>query len=105
MELCIDCGKPINPGEPSYYRKNPADDIGETFHSTCGPEGAKAKDAEIERLRGILTQVANDSRTWQLHERTKDLLRPFVIEHLDGLPNVSVADGLKSRTGQASPAR
>jgi len=33
--------------------------------------------AEIERLQNLITQVANDSRVFMLHERTKELLRPF----------------------------
>lgn len=106
MEICADCGKPIQMGEGSYYRRDPASDIGQTFHSTCGdPLGIKAKDAEIERLRSILVCVANDSRSWQLHAPTQELLREFVIEHLDGLPIKTKAEGLAARTGRASPSR
>jgi hypothetical protein len=106
METCAECGKPIQMGEPSYYRKDPSDDIGKAFHSACGdPLGIKAKDAEIERLHSILVRVANDSRSWQLHEPTKELLKEFVIETLDGLPTVSKAEGLKMRTGTATPTR
>lgn len=55
METCADCGKPIKMGEPSYYRKDPAGDIGKAFHSTCGdPFGLKAKDAKIARLTEVL---------------------------------------------------
>lgn len=73
-DICAGCGSPITPGESSFYRKNPADDIGESFHARCGEK------VESERLRSILVRVANDSRTWQLHEHTKELLRPFVVK-------------------------
>jgi len=95
-EICARCGKPITMGQDSFYLKSPGDDIGQAFHANCG------KGAEVERLTTILRLVANDSRAFHLHERTKELLRPFVIEHLDGLPVVSRAEGLKSRTGQAT---
>ena len=84
--VCGVCGEPMPEGETMFK-----------YHGYSGPcpkpplpkqpDPPDAKDAEIERLFGILTQVASDSRTWQLHERTKELLRPFVIEHLDGLQN------------------
>lgn len=55
MELCIGCGKPIEPGQSSYYRKNPVDDIGGSFHSACGdPLGINAAiAAERERCAKI----------------------------------------------------
>jgi hypothetical protein len=60
METCAECGKPIEIGQGSYYRKNPTDDLGQTFHSTCGdPLGidrAVAKErkrcADIARFAG-----------------------------------------------------
>jgi hypothetical protein len=105
-EACADCGKPIQMNEGSYYRKGPADDIGKTYHTACGdPLGIKAKDAEIERLRSILAHVANDSRAWQLHEHTKELLKPFLADALDALPTISKADGLKMRAGHPTPDR
>lgn len=52
METCTDCGKPIETGQGSYSRLDPAGVIGKMFHSTCGdPFGIKAKDAEIARLK------------------------------------------------------
>lgn len=102
-EICAECGKPITMGQPSYYRKRMSDDIGQSVHSECGdPFGAKAKDAEIARLTDILTRVANDSRAWHLHEPTKELLRPFIIETLEKLPNKTVAEGFAGRTGHAA---
>lgn len=35
---------------------------------------------EVARLRDILFQVANDSRCFVLHERTKELLKEFQIK-------------------------
>lgn len=55
MDNCADCGKPIDMHEPSYYRKDPTEDIGKSYHSHCGdPFGIKAKDAKIERLQALV---------------------------------------------------
>jgi hypothetical protein len=65
-ETCADCGKPIAMHEGSYYRKDPADDIGRTFHSTCGdPLGIKAKDAEIDRLDRAACALARENEQLQ----------------------------------------
>jgi hypothetical protein len=61
MEICADCGDLITPSTGSYYRKDPASDIGKTYHSTCGdPFGVHAAvDAAIaaERERCALIAV------------------------------------------------
>lgn len=52
MEKCAACGLTIEMGQPSYYRRSPNDDIGQTYHTKCGdPFGLAAKDAEIEKLQ------------------------------------------------------
>jgi len=57
METCADCGKPIEAGQASYYRKDYICDIGVTFHSECGdPFGTKAKNAEIVRLKQLVKE-------------------------------------------------
>jgi hypothetical protein len=72
-ETCADCGKPIAMHEESYYLKDPADDIGRTFHSTCGdPHGIKAKDAEIERLRGIEDAADKAAAIYEAYIRERD---------------------------------
>ena len=46
---------------------------------------------EIERLTQILRHVANDTRSWQLHDHSKELLRPFMSAPDDG-PGVDHPD-------------
>lgn len=44
------------------------------------PDGVIANlQEEEERLRALLFQVANDTRCFHLHERTKKLLREFQL--------------------------
>jgi hypothetical protein len=63
METCADCGKPIEMNQASYYRRDPATDIGKTYHSTCGdPFGIKA---ELARLREIEQAARDLTALWQ----------------------------------------
>lgn len=60
MTICADCNKPIQNGEPTYFRSGGGSGLADKFfHSQCGdPFGIKAKDAEIEMLRSALWPFA-----------------------------------------------
>jgi hypothetical protein len=117
METCADCGEPIEMGQPSYYRKRPEDDIGQSFHSTCGdPLGIKLIERRADATAAVL-QVDNERLRDALHIARGALLvigTPYAreiadavvsaLEPLDGLPVISIQDGLKMRTGQPTPA-
>jgi hypothetical protein len=69
METCAECGKPIEMGQPSYYRKRPGDDIGQSFHSHCGdPMGLKASERRIrEEERERCAKIAEAYRWDEIH--------------------------------------
>lgn len=59
METCADCGKIIAPLDASYYRKEPADDIGQIYHAQCGPWSACRSAYDVIFLRDIF-KLADD---------------------------------------------
>ncbi len=93
METCADCGKPITSTMLSYYSRANEADIGNTYHSECGPYSPSGKDKQI----ALLTRERDQAR---------EALEPFAEAY-----RVAHAMGAMSReyfssmccTGRVSP--
>lgn len=69
-ETCADCGKEIGMLDASYYRKEPGDEIGKSYHSRCGDLfGIKAKDAEIAHLQAEVERLEQALSGKSQHQR------------------------------------